>query len=174
MMPPHCDTMDGPVVKAAMMAIRNGNVKMVLPWIKKESEAELEAAFKMTVQMRNLGNGSADFADHWFYETAVRLHREGEGAAYSGLKPAGLDTGPVIPLAESALETGDASKVTEFLSRLVVCEVQRRFDLAIAKKGYDPNNVDAAREYVHAMLQFLLFSHHLYKFVETGAEHRAG
>jgi len=32
-----------------------------------------------------------DLADYWIYETAVRLRREGEGALYTGLKPAGLD-----------------------------------------------------------------------------------
>ena len=46
-------------------------------------------------------------ADRAFLETAVRLHRAGEGAAYTGLKPAGLDYGPVIPAAEHAVATGD-------------------------------------------------------------------
>lgn len=167
-MPPHCDTMDGPVVRAARQAIARRNVNLVLPWIKKESEEELVSAFRKTLGMRNLGDGSAEFADRWFYETAVRLHREGEGAAYSGLKPAGLDTGPVIPLAESALETGDAREVSSFLSNLVESEVGWRFEKAQSKKAYNVDDVAAAREYVQAMLQFLLFSHHLYKFVTSG------
>lgn len=171
-MPPHCDTMDGPVVKAAKQAIEKRNVNLVLPWIKKESETELEHAFKRTLQMRNLGNDSAEFADHWFYETAVRLHREGEGADYSGLKPAGLDTGPVILLAEKALETGNVRKVTDFLSNLIADEVQKRFDNVISKKNYDINNVDAAREYVQAMLRFLLFSHHMYKYITIDGERK--
>lgn len=169
-MPPHCDTLDGPVVKAAKMAIETRNVNLVLPWIKKESDLELENAFKKTLQIRKLGDGSAEFADHWFYETAVRLHREGEGAAYTGLKPAGLDTGPVIPIAEKAIETGDAREVTNFLSNLVVEEVQKRFSNAMSKKNYDINNVGAAREYVQGMLGFLLFSHHLYKYIKTSGE----
>ena len=44
-------------------------------------------------------------ADLYFFETVVRVHRAGEGAAYNGLKPAGLDEGPVIPIAEKAIET---------------------------------------------------------------------
>lgn len=159
--------MDGPVVVAARKALEKGNVNLVLPWIKKESETELKNAFKKTLQMRSLGNGSAEFADHWFYETAVRLHREGEGAAYSGLKPAGLDTGPVIPLAERALETGNAGEVISFLSNVVVEEIRQRFERAMSKKDFDINDVDAAREYVQGMLQFLLFSHHLYKYLTT-------
>jgi len=169
-MPPHCDTMDGPVVQAAKRALETGNVNLALPWIKKESETELENAFQKTLQIRKLGNGSAEFADHWFYETVVRLHREGEGAAYTGLKPAGLDTGPVIPIAEKAIETGEAKEVTDLLSNLVVEEVQKRFSNAMSKKNYDINNVEAAREYVQGMLGFLLFSHHLYKYIKTSGE----
>jgi hypothetical protein len=39
-MPPHCDTRDGPVVKAAMKALETGNLNYVLIWIPKESEKE--------------------------------------------------------------------------------------------------------------------------------------
>jgi hypothetical protein len=45
-----------------------------------------------------------------------RVHRAGEGASYTGLKPAGLSTGPVIPLAERAVETGSPEPVATFLT----------------------------------------------------------
>ena len=32
-MPPHCDSMDGPVVKAAMKALESGDVRAVLPFV---------------------------------------------------------------------------------------------------------------------------------------------
>ncbi len=32
-MPPHCDTRDGPVVKAAMKALDTGNIHNILIWI---------------------------------------------------------------------------------------------------------------------------------------------
>ena len=40
-MPPHCDTMDGQVVKAARQALAAGNVKLILPWAPQDAEAEL-------------------------------------------------------------------------------------------------------------------------------------
>jgi hypothetical protein len=40
----------------------------------------------------------------------TRLHRPGEGAPYTGLKPAGQDFGPVIPAAEHAIESRDLSR----------------------------------------------------------------
>lgn len=34
--PPHCDTKDGPVVKMAQKALEEGDVKIILPYVKKE------------------------------------------------------------------------------------------------------------------------------------------
>ena len=177
-MPPHCDTMDGPVVKAAKMALETGNVNLILPWVPKKVEAELKKAFEKTVRVRKLGKEAAELADYWFFETAVRLHREGEGAPYTGLKPAGLDWGPVVLRAEKAIETGNPKEVIDFIVHSVEEELQRRFKHAMAKRKYDVNNVDAAREYVQAMLGFVLYSHHLYTNVkgvgEPGEEEMGG
>ena len=40
-----------------------------------------------------------ELADRYFFETLVRIHRAGEGAPYTGLKPAGRDLGPAVPAA---------------------------------------------------------------------------
>ncbi|MCP8317539.1 MAG: hypothetical protein H3Z51_11890, partial [archaeon] len=79
-MPPHCDTMDGPVVKAAKRALDIGNVNLILPWVPKKAESELKKAFEKTLRVRKQGKETMELADYWFFETAVRLHREGEGA----------------------------------------------------------------------------------------------
>jgi len=170
-MPPHCDTMDGPVVKAAKGALETGNVNLILPWVHKKGEPELRKAFKKALQVRRGGKGAADLADLWFFETAVRVHREGEGAAYTGLKPAGLDWGPVVPKADKAIEKGDAKEVIRLLMHTVEEELQERFEHAMEKKKYDKDDVAAAREYVQAMLGFVLFSHHLYAYIKGGGEH---
>jgi len=137
----------------------------------KKAEAELKKAFEKTLRARKLGRDAAEIADYWFFETAVRLHREGEGAPYTGLKPAGLDWGPVVPRAEKAIEKGNPKEVIEFLSHTVEEELQHRFKHAMTKKKYDENNVDAAREYIQAMLGFVLYSHHLYTNIKGGEEH---
>jgi len=170
-MPPHCDTLDGPVVKAAKKALETGNVNLILPWAPKKAEPELKKAFEKTLRARKLGKDATELADYWFFETAVRLHREGEGAPYMGLKPAGLDWGPVVPRAEKAIEKGNAKEVIDFLTHAVEEELQERFKHAMAKKKYDENNVDTAREYVQAMLGFVLYSHHLYTNITGGEEH---
>lgn len=170
-MPPHCDTMDGPVVKAAKEALEKGNVNMILPWAPEKAENEIKKAFERTLHVRKLSKDAKELADYWFFETVVRLHREGEKEPYTGLKPAGLDEGPVVPRAEKAIEEGNGKEVTGFLSHVVEEEVQKRLNHAMSLKNYDENDVDAAREYVEAILEFTLFSHKLYIYMTTAGGH---
>jgi len=51
-MPPHCDTRDGPVVKAAKKALEAGNINYVLVWVPRESEKELREVFERTLRAR--------------------------------------------------------------------------------------------------------------------------
>lgn len=144
-------------------------MNFILPWVPQKAEAELTQAFQKTLAVK--GKEATELAHYWFFETAVRLHREGEGAPYTGLKPAGLDWGPVVPNADKAIEQGNAKEVIQFILHTVEEELQKRFKLAMSRKNYDPNDVAAARKYVQAMLGFVLFSHHLYTFVTGGTEH---
>jgi hypothetical protein len=80
----HCDTMDGPVVKAAVRALEKGDVTPVLQWIKMENENEVSLAFKRTLQVRTNGQETRELADMYFFEPLVRLHRAGEGEPYTG------------------------------------------------------------------------------------------
>lgn len=169
-MPPHCDTLDGPVVAAARKALETRDVELILPFAPKSEEAEIREAFRRTVQVRGSGKETQEIADLWFFETVVRLHRAGEGAPYTGLKPAGLDWGPVIPRADKAIEKGNATEVIEFLNQAVARAVSERFDRAIALKAHAKHDVDAARAYTSAMLGFELFSHHLYASITGQAE----
>lgn len=173
-MPPHCDTLDGPVVKAAKAALEADDVNLILPWVPEAAEDEVKEAFESVVTVKKHCEGfppGVEVAERWLFETVVRLHRAGEGAPYTGLKPEGLSSGPVVPRAEKAIETGDASDVIAFISRGVEEEVSRRFKEAIARQKYDADDVPAAREYVEAMLSFLLYSHGVYKFIKSDTHH---
>ena len=90
----HCDTLDGPVVIKAKEALEKRNVDLVLPWVSADKEGEVRKAFDLAVAVRGKGPKEKELADTYFFETLVRVHREGEGAPYTGLKPAGLDLGP--------------------------------------------------------------------------------
>ncbi len=93
---------------------------------------------------------------------------------YTGLKPAGLDWGPVVPRADKAVATGDVSEVLHLLLDTTEATLREKFALAMARRRYDENDVAAAREYVQAMLGFVLYSHHLYTFLINGEAHGEG
>ncbi len=170
-MPPHCDTRDGPVVKAAMKALETGNLNYVLIWIPKESEKELKGIFEKTLRARKAGKDALEVADDWFFENTIRLHRAGEGAAYTGMKPAGLSEGPVVPRAEKAIETEDAKESIGFILKTVEDDLTHRFHHVMAKKKYDVNDVAAGREYIEAFIGWVVYSHHLYVNVTGGDSH---
>lgn len=89
-MPPHCDSMDGPVVAAARKALEKEDVNLILPYVQENASEDVKSAFAKPLRARKADPAAREVADLYFYETAVRLHA-GEGAPYTGLKPAGLD-----------------------------------------------------------------------------------
>lgn len=172
-MPPHCDTRDGPVVKAAQKALGTGNLNYVLIWVPPESEKELRGVFEKTLRARKAGKDAQEVADDWFFETAIRLHRAGEGAPYTGMKPAGLSEGPVVPLAEKAIETGDPKATIDLIKKTVEEELHSRFRQVMEKKKYDIDDVPAGREYIEAFIGWVVYSHHLLMSV-MGGDHHGG
>jgi hypothetical protein len=166
----HCDGIDGPVVKAAQKALATNNVNLVLAWVQPGDETELRSAFQQTVAVRKLSPESKALADRQLFETLVRLHRSGEGAPYTGLKPAGRDLGPAIPAADHALESGDL----DVLEKLLVAEVRKSlhesFEQAQAKKKYDANDVAAGREYVKAYVEYIHFVERLHEATAKPAD----
>lgn len=175
----HCDTLDGPVAEAAYKALETGNVNLVLPYAPAAAEAEITAAFKQVVRVRAKDTESRVLADRYFLETVVRLHRQGENAPYTGLKPAGLDFGPVIPAAEKALESGDPEALVALVTKAVRQHVQDRFQNALEAKSLPRNpdehaDVAAARERVHAELGFVLYAEGLHQALKGQTAHAEG
>ena len=159
----HCDTMDGPVVSAAKQALKTRNVNYVLIWVQQKDDPEVRQAFRQTLAVRKLNRAARDLADHYFFETLVRIHRAGEGQPYTGLKPAGSDLGPVIPVADKAIESGSITPLLKLFSNDLWGEIQGRFTDTISKKGFHRDDVEAGRKYVSAYTSFLEYIEHLQK-----------
>lgn len=151
----HCDGMDGPVVKAAQKALDTENVNLVLIWVQNKDEAEVRTAFDKTLAVRKLSSEAKELADRYFFETVVRLHRAGEGEPFTGLKPAGRDLGPAIPAADKAIEDGSPERVQRLLTQAVVEGIAKRFKVVVAKRKFDPKDVEAGREYVKEYVAFV-------------------
>lgn len=165
-MPPHCDSLDGPVVTVAREALDREDVTLVLPYVPAAAEAEVCGAYDRAIKARAQGGEAREVADLWFSETVVRLHRAGEGAPYTGLKPAGLDVGPVIPVAERAIRDEDPTALIEVLTGIVRDEATHRFQELLDRKTTAGEDVASARRYVTAMLGLQVWAHEL-----AGAAH---
>jgi hypothetical protein len=151
----HCDGLDGPVVKAAQKALADGNINLVLIWVQKEDEPELKNAFEKALAVRKLNFEAKELADLYFFETLVRLHRAGEGAPYTGLKPAGRDLGPAIPAGDKALQTGNVEPVVKLLSEDLEHGLRAHFQEALARKKFDKNDVEAGRGFVKSYVEYI-------------------
>ncbi len=172
-MPPHCDSLDGPVVTAARDALDRDDVNVVLPYVPESAEAEVRRAFDLTRKARVQGSEAREVADLFLFETVVRVHRAGEGAPYTGLKPAGLDVGPVIPLAERAIDLGEPRELATFLADAVAGEVTTRLASVSDAKAHVAEGVSEARRYVSAMLGLQVWAHKLYGAIHAAAHESA-
>lgn len=156
----HCDAANGPVATAAVKALETKNVNLILPYAPAAAEVELTAAFEQALIVRGTGPEAKALADRYFMETAVRVHRAGEKAPYTGLKPAGTDFGPAIAAAEQALESSQVDALLTLMTQAVAHGVTERFRQALAtktatKEPITKSEVPAARERVSAELEFI-------------------
>ncbi len=168
----HCDTLDGPVVADARSALATGNVTPVLKWVSSGEEESIKAAFKRTLAVRQLGGEAKTLADTYFFESLVRIHRAGEGAPYTGLKP-GLSVDPAVALADEALETGSVGKLSDVLSNALENGLTDRFNQVIASSRFAGESVEAGRDYVEAYVQFTHFAEGVHQMIEGGKPHVA-
>lgn len=165
----HCDTEDGPVVRDAKAALASEDVTPVLKWIGPGDEPEIRRAFARTVAVRAGGIAARELADTWFFETLVRIHRAGEGAPYTGMKPAGTPLDPVIRLSDKALETGNAETLVGALTSHLSDGLLRRFRKASQLRAHAAESVEAGRAYVAAYVEFVHFTERLHKALTTEA-----
>jgi hypothetical protein len=170
-MPPHCDSLDGPVVNAARQALEVGDVALVLPFVPERDEPDVRAAFTAVMPVRAMGDQARAVADRWFFETVVRIHRAGEAAPYTGLKPAGSPVSPVIPIAEEAIATGSTKRLVAYLTGVVQDELSKRLERVSALVPAKDRSVGDARQYVEAMLGFQVYCHSVLKALQAHAHH---
>lgn len=153
----HCDTLDGPVVKEAKVALDNGDITPLFKWVRPSDEKAIQGAFEMTLAVRAKGVKAKELADMYFFETLVRIHREGEGAPYTGLKP-GVAVDPAVALADKALENGSIDKLVDVLTNAMAKGIRDRFKHTIEKQKHAGDSVAAGREFVET---YVVFTHYV-------------
>lgn len=166
----HCDALDGPVINEARVALEKGDVTALLKWVMPEHEKEVSKAFAQTLQVRGLGSQAQELADLYFFETLVRVHRDGEGAPYTGIKPAGTIEAPIAK-ADLALEKGSVDELADAIGAHVAKEMRSRFDHAFELRERSGESVDVGREFVDAYVQYVHFVEGIVAVVHGEHEH---
>lgn len=165
----HCDTFAGPVLIEAQKAIEAGKVTPLLKWVKPDREEAIKKAFDEALKNRKTDKKKADNA---FFETLIRIHREGEGAPYTGIKPAGTELPPAIVAADKALETGSSKALIDLLVKDLTQKVEAKYNNALEKRKTVDKSVPEGREYVEAYVEYVHYVEALSELLaEEGGHH---
>jgi hypothetical protein len=166
----HCDTLDGPVVVTARLALEKGDITPVLKWVRKEDEKEIRAQFDKTLVVRKQGKEAKELADMYFFESLVRIHRAGEGAPYTGLKAAGT-VEPSVAAADKALESGSADNLVKLVTEAAEKGIRERFAHAAETKKHADHGVEYGRKFVAAYVEFTHYVERLHMDAERPSAH---
>lgn len=156
----HCDSYDGPVIKDALKALDQNNVQLVLKWIEPQQEAEIISLFDKTYSFRNQDKQVYAIVEKHFLETLVRLHREMEGASFTGLKPAGSMT-PLVEMADNSIAERDVEKVVKTVTQHLEQVLRERYATVAKLSKTKDDSVEQGRKYVHAYVQYTHTLEHL-------------
>jgi hypothetical protein len=158
----HCDRLDGPVVKDARIALQTGRLDPVLKWVPAAREADVRAAFQQSLGVRTLGTQARELADRYFFETVVRIHREGEGLPYTGLASTEAPLAEGIAAADRALDSGTLDPLLHTALRRVEAGLRARFTLAMEARAHASESTARGRAYAAAYAEFLHYAERLY------------
>lgn len=149
----HCDSYDGPVIKDALKALDKNNVELVLKWIEQKQEKEVISLFNTTYRLKKENSEVYTIVEKHFLETLVRLHRETEGAPFTGLKPKGSMT-PLVEMADRSIEENTIKEVTQTVTEHLAHVLKERYSEVMRLHKTKDNSVAEGRAYVHAYVEY--------------------
>jgi hypothetical protein len=149
----HCDSYDGPVIQDAEQALATNNVDLVFKWISTDQVKEVTDLFKKTYNLKKGDKEVYEIVKIHFFETLVRLHRETEGAPYTGLKPAGT-TKPIIYLSDKAIKDNDIESLLGKLNNHIASVVKEKYNKVSALNKTKNESVEKGREFVAAYVDY--------------------
>lgn len=165
----HCDSYDGPVIQDALKALNKEKATFVMKWIDKEHEAEISSLFNKTVKLKKGDAEVYKIVEKHFLETLVRLHREGEGAPFTGLKPAGSTT-PIVQMADKSIENKEVKTLLTNLNKHIQKEITEKYEKVNALSKVKDNSIEEGRAYVLAYVEYT----HTLEAIEAVLAHGGG
>ena len=167
----HCDSYDGPTIQDAVKALDTDNVELVLKWIDKSQEEEVISLFNKTYNLRSGDQEVYAIVEKHFLETLVRLHRETEGAPYTGLKPAG-STKPIVQLSDQALAQNDIDGLLEKLNGHIGTIIHEKYNKVANLDKVKDESAEKGREYVEAYVDYTHTLEALHDILDGGTGHQ--
>jgi len=164
----HCDTLDGPVVQDARKALEIKDVTPVLKWIRAKDETLVKDSFSKAVAAR--GKQQQEGAEMKFFQTLVRIHRAGEGASFTGLKPAG-QVEPVVAEADRALADGSPDVLVKLATDAVNRGIRQRYEKVAEARRHKDESVHKGREFVAAYVEYTHYVERLHTDAVSAAAH---
>jgi len=169
----HCDSYDGPVIQDALAALENQNIAPVLKWVEPQFEEEISSLFQKTLKYKKEDKEVYELLEKHFPETLVRIHREGEGAPYTGLKPAG-STKPIIVMTDAALEDEKIDPLVSALNEHISKVVKEKYEKVAQLEKVKDQSVEQGRAYVAAYVDYTHTIEMMHDILEhTGPAHSA-
>ena len=167
----HCDSVEGPVIKAAQKSLETGNINYVLIWVPEKDEPEVNRLFNRVLQNRSLNSDVNILLTNYFFETVVRLHRMGEGVGYTGIKDATFKPEPGISEADDAIAHGSLKQISSLLLEEEHAELEKYFSEVLQKQNYSTDDLQAGRDYVKSYVHFIHYVEELFADSKNKSTH---
>ena len=168
----HCDSYDGPTIKDAIKALETNNVKLVLKWITPDQEKDVIPLFNKTYALKSGDKEVYNIVEKHFFETLVRLHRETEGAPYTGLKPAGT-TKAIIQLSDQAIESKDIDALLVKLNNHIGKVIREKYEKVAVLDKLKNDSPEKGREFVKAYVDYTHTLEAIHDIIEQGGGNSA-
>jgi hypothetical protein len=166
----HCDSYDGPVIKDAQKALETNNVNLVLKWVTEEQEKEIILLFNKTYSLKTADPDTYKLVEKHFFETLVRLHRETEGAPYTGLKPAGT-TKQIIQMTDEVIKVGNVDNFLLKLNKHIDKVVREKYQKVAELNKVKDDSTEQGRAYVEAYVDYTHTIEAIHDIIEHGGGH---
>ncbi|MBC8004320.1 MAG: hypothetical protein H7X84_02510 [Verrucomicrobia bacterium] len=163
----HCDSYDGPVIKDAVKALETKNVKLVLKWVGESQEKEITSLFDKTYSLRNGDKEVYAIVEKHFFETLVRLHRETEGAPYTGLKEAGTMK-EINRLTDEVIASNQVDNLVSSLNKHIEAVVREKYQKVAELDKAKDQSIEKGREYVKAYVDYTHTLEAIHDIIDTG------
>ena len=159
--------MDAEVLKAAVRDVPDfpkpgiifKDITPILKWVKLQDEKAVKAAFNKVLAGTS---NNREEAEHKFFATLVKIHRAGEGAPFTGLKPAGA-VEPAVAEADKALASGSADALVKLITDDIAAGIRARYEHAAAAYKHKDESVAQGREFVEAYVAYTHYVERLHQ-----------